>query len=50
MKIRILGLLFLGVLLLPVVTDLFNLEARRRGGVVIISTFTTDPQTTISPN
>lgn len=51
MKTKILSLLLLGVLTLPLFTDLFNLDAgRRRGGTVVISNFVEDPQTTVSPN
>lgn len=53
MKAKILLGLFVGAMILPAITSLFDLEARRRGGVatvIVINTFNPEPQTTISPN
>lgn len=50
MKEKILAILITGALVLPAVTSLFDLEARRRGGAtIVVSTFSVS-QTTISPN
>ncbi|MDQ8195757.1 hypothetical protein QEH59_15095 [Coraliomargarita sp. SDUM461004] len=54
MKNKIIILLIAGAALLPLFTTLFDLNATRRSrgdvNLTIVTTFTENPQTTISPN
>jgi hypothetical protein len=49
MKAKIILALFVGAMILPAITSLFDLEARRRATTIII-TVGIDDQTEISPN